>query len=139
MWPTIERTRRRLFGGAADQGDTSAVPVPTDGATSLAVRPDDAALDRGTILTLGRPDLDRLGAALVALLGPATVRPDTPARLEHALGEATAALGHTARVSVERLPAGVTTPEAWQVRLSEADADTVAAIREAIRLGSFVR
>ena len=78
-------------------------------------------------------ELDRLGAALQAFLGPETARPDTPDRLEAALATAVARLGGAGRPRVTRRPPGLYTPEAWQVRLSKIDPAIGEAIRGAAR------
>jgi hypothetical protein len=134
MWPAIHRTRRRL--GLAGDAAPSAPSTPAasgEAGSGGRVTPDDA------LLVLGRPELDRLGNALVTLLGPATVRPDTPARLEAALDAATVRLGGGGRAEVDRRPAGLYTPEAWQVRLTGVEPSIVAAVRDASREGSFRR
>lgn len=129
MWPPFERTRRRLLG---DPG------VPAEGEIDLA-RADGAASAAGpssaddVVLTIGRAELDRLGAALQAFLGPETARPDTPARLEAALATAVERLGGAGRPRVTRQPPGLYTPEAWQVRLSQVDPAIGEAIRGAAR------
>lgn len=129
MWPPFERTRRLLFGepsGAAD-GERD---IPTaDGPVS----PSDPTRADDVVLTIGRVELDRLGAALQAFLGPETARPDTPDRLEAALATAVARLGGAGRPRVTRRPPGLYTPEAWQVRLSKIDPAIGEAIRGAAR------
>jgi hypothetical protein len=127
MWATIERTRRRLlhFGAPTEPPGHAAAPER-----------DDATLGP-TMLTLARPDLDRLGQALQALLGPDIARPDTPDRLEAALAAAVLHLGGVGEPRVNRRPAGLYTPEAWQVHIERADPAVVDAIRRAIREGVF--
>jgi hypothetical protein len=71
------------------------------------------------------------------VLGPGTTRLDTPDRLEAALAEAIAGLGATGRPHVARRPAGLYTPEAWQVQLTAAEPAIEIAIRRAIREGVF--
>lgn len=137
MWPSIARTRDlvwRLVQTRAGPGHDS-TPLPGDAATD-PIRPD-AADD--IVLTLGRTELDRLGIALQDLLGPATTRPDTPARLEAALAAAVAHLGGTGRPSVSRRPPGLTTPEAWQVRLTGIEPAIGEAIRHAAKRATLVR
>ena len=89
------------------------------------------------VIAIGRPEFDRLGAALQAALGPGTTRPDTPNRLEAALADAIVGMGATGETCVERRPAGIYTPEAWQVRLTDAEPAIEIAIRRAIREGVF--
>lgn len=128
MWPTIERTRRRLQGGAAAEPSADAtIVVDGEGGASTTT----------VVLSLGRPEFDRLGQALLARSGPGAVRPDTPARLEAALEVLIAGVGgDRGRVRVVRRPAGLTTPEAWQVRLTDVPPAVVDAIGDAIRGGA---
>ncbi|MEX1172970.1 MAG: hypothetical protein WEG56_10205 [Chloroflexota bacterium] len=130
MWTSLDRTRhrlRRLFEVPAapmavgDPGDEP--PPPAD----------------DVVLTMGRPELDRLGIALQGLLGPTTSRPDTPARLETALEAAVVRMGGSGRPRVTRRPPGLTTPEAWQVRLTNVDPSIGEAIRHAARSSAFAR
>lgn len=134
MWPPLERTRRRLLGDAGIPADgrgdppSSVTPaVPADPMPAVPAPADDV------VLTIGRTELDRLGAALQAFLGPDTARPDTPDRLESALATAVERLGGDGRPRVTRRPPGVYTPEAWQVRLSKVDPAIGEAIRGAAR------
>jgi hypothetical protein len=92
---------------------------------------------RDVVIAIGRPELERLGVALQTVLGPGTARPDTPARLEAALADAIAGLGTTGRIRVARRPAGLYTPEAWQVHLTGAEPAIEVSIRRAIREGVF--
>ena len=89
------------------------------------------------VIAIGRPEFDRLGAALQTILGPGTARPDTPNRLEAALADAIVGLGVTGTTRVERRPAGLYTPEAWQVHLTAPEPAIEIAIRRAIREGVF--
>ena len=100
---------------------------------------DVATSAEAVVLNLGRPDVDRLGAALQALLGPGMTRPDTPGRLEEALAAAVTRLGGDGRPQVTRRPAGLYTPEAWQVRLGAVDPAIAQAIRDAARGTGFGR
>ena len=134
MWSTLDRTYRRLVsvvirpalefgapdGRTAATAPDPAVPPPTD-----------------LVIAIGRPEFDRLGAALQAALGPDTTRLDTPDRLEAALAAAITRLGATGRARVARRPAGLYTPEAWQVHLKDAEPTIEIAIRRAIREGVF--
>jgi hypothetical protein len=128
MWSTFDRTRRRLLRLAPD-------PV-APGATPTAQTQVGAATGE-VVIAIGRPEFDRLGVALQAVLGDGAVRPDTPDLLESALADAIAGLGASGRTRVARRPAGLYTPEAWQVHLTAADPVIETAIRRAIREGVF--
>jgi hypothetical protein len=141
MWPSLARTGRRLLGGSPSADPTAApdrVDPSATGADPLPVE-DAAARTDDLDLTIGRPELDRLAAALQTLLGPGTARPDTPARLEAALAAAVEQLGGSGRPLVTRRPAGLYTPEAWQVRLTQVDPAIGEAIRQAARGAGFAR
>ncbi|CAN5542637.1 hypothetical protein BH20CHL7_BH20CHL7_11330 [soil metagenome] len=133
MWTSLDRTRhrlRRLFEvptASTTVADPVADPVPDH------LPADDI------VLTMGRPELDRLGIALQDLLGPMAARPDTPARLETALDAAVRRLGGSGQPRVTRRPPGLTTPEAWQVRLTNVDPSIGEAIRHAARSSVFAR
>lgn len=143
MWPSIARTGRRLLGVGSPTTDAARPPAPepdprpASGADPAA----DTAPPRvdDLLLTIGRPELDRLGGALQALLGPDTARPDTPARLEAALAAAVERLGGSGRPLVTRRPPGLYTPESWQVRLTQVDPAIGEAIRQAARGAGFAR
>lgn len=126
MWPTLERTRRRILRGLP----------PRDRAIDAGTGAPDAASTEH-IVALGRAELDRLVLALQAMLGPNTARPDTPARLEVALAAAIERLGSPGRPKVERRPHALYTPEAWQLHLTDVDPAVVEAIRRASRDGAF--
>ena len=64
-------------------------------------------------------------------------RPDTPAQLATALSVAIRARGGTVTPRVVRLPAGLSTPEAWEVRFDHIDPRIYDGIRDAIRTGRF--
>lgn len=139
MWSSIDRTRRRLLGTPpADDADRAFAAAEDEARADVEAG---LALDLGddVVLVFGRSELDRLGAALVGLLGPGTARPDTPARLEAALDAAVDALGSSGETFVDRRPAGLYTPEAWQIRFTDVPAATVDAIRDASRDGAFRR
>ena len=131
MWSTLDRTRRRQRRLA---GNTVERPESTDDGHLAAA---DAGPARDVVIAIGRPELERLGVALQTVLGPGTARPDTPARLEAALTDAIAGLGTTGRIRVARRPAGLYTPEAWQVHLTGAGPAIEVSIRRAIREGVF--
>ncbi len=133
MWATLHRTRRRLL-----RVDTPSDPTAPDLAADLGIAPSEPSEPAADIvLAIGRPELDRLGAALQGLLGPEIARPDTPDRLEAALAAAVVRLGGTGHPRVNRRPAGIYTPEAWQVHIEPGDPSIVDAIRRAIREGVF--
>lgn len=141
MWPSLARTGRRLLrveSATPDPLDHAAAPPPDDLDTSPATGEESEIID-DLVLTIGRPELDRLGGALQALLGPGTARPDTPARLEAALAAAVERLGGAGRPLVTRRPPGLYTPEAWQVRLTRVDPAIGEAIRQAARGAGFAR
>lgn len=129
MWSTFDRTRRRLLGVARDR----VAPGTTPANDSTGV----PAATGEVVIAIGRPEFDRLGVALQAVLGSGAVRPDTPDLLEAALADAIAGLGASGRTQVARRPAGLYTPEAWQVHLTAADPVIETAIRRAIREGVF--
>lgn len=133
MWSTFDRTRRRLLGAA--EGPPATDPAPAgDGTTSL----ESGAPTAGeVVIAIGRPELDRLGVALQAVLGAGTARPDTPDRLQSALADASVGLGAIGQTRVARRPAGLYTPEAWQIHLIGAAPVIETAIRRAIREGVF--
>lgn len=122
MWPTIDRARRRLSGALL-----SAVPPSPPAGRPL----------EDMVITLGAVELDQLKAALQLFLGDAVERPDTPARIERALGLLLAHRGAPGKPRVLRRPAGLSTPEAWEIHLDGVDHATAAAVREAGRSGVF--
>jgi hypothetical protein len=135
----LERAYRRLVGVVVRpalefsppmSAATTTGPANTAATSVAGPTPD-------VVIAIGRPEFDRLGAALQAALGPGTTRPDTPARLEAALTDAIAGLGASGRPRVARRPAGLYTPEAWQVQLTDAEPAIETAIRRAIREGVF--
>jgi hypothetical protein len=149
MWPSITRTGRRLLGIAGPSSSPDGRPAADRVAAERTVGthpdpvvdavPADGLVLDDVLLTIGRPELDRLGGALQTLLGPGTARPDTPARLEDALAAAVERLGGSGRPRVTRRPPGLYTPEAWQVRLTRIDPAITDAIRQAARGTGFAR
>jgi hypothetical protein len=128
MWSTFDRTRRRLLGVAEGPPASADDTIETDpGARATGE----------VVIAIGRPEFERLGVALQAILGTGTARPDTPDRLEAALAEAIVGLGAQGHARVARRPAGLYTPEAWQVLLIGAEPVIEIAIRRAIREGVF--
>ena len=132
MWSTFDRTRRRLLGGTAAAPASGAASADDKIGIDAATGPTDEV-----VIAIGRPEFDRLGVALQAFLGTGTARPDTPDRLEAALGAAIVGLGASGHTRVARRPAGLYTPEAWQVHLIGAEPVIEIAIRRAIREGVF--
>jgi hypothetical protein len=129
MWPTIDRARRRLGGGAPEPVESAASTEP---ASAAGRRVEDV------VIVLGQVELDQLRAALQQALGDAVERPNTPARIERALSLLLTRRGAPGRPRVLRRPAGVSTPESWEIHLDGVDRATGAAVREAGRTGSFV-
>jgi len=132
MWSTFDRTRRRLMGVA--EGPSASAAASAD--DTIGIEPVAPATGE-VVIAIGRPEFDRLGVALQAVLGIGTARPDTPDRLEAALADAIVGLGASGRTRVARRPAGLYTPEAWQVHLIGAEPAIEIAIRRAIREGVF--
>ena len=128
MWEPLDRARRRLLG----DGPAEASPAP---AVPGTVASRDAATD--LTFALGRPDLERLIGALAEHAGDET-RPDTPARLQAALARAIGAVSGSGRPTVTRRPAGLYTPETWQIDIADADARTRSTVEQAIRGGGLV-
>ena len=124
MWSRLARARHRLGHDDTTGSLHESAPVTTA---------DPAPAGADVVVSLGKSDVDRLAHALQALLGPGLTRPDTPARLEAALAAAVTELGGDGRPRVVRQPAGVTTPEAWQIRLSGVDPAIADQIRGATR------
>ena len=137
MWPTIDRARRRISGGASTPGSVS----PLEGSSlnalgPVAPMPATRRVEDVVIILVGL-ELDQLGTALQQLLGETAERPDTPARIEHALSMLIAHRGAPGRPRVVRRPAGLSTPESWEIHLERVDRATGDAIRDACRTGMF--
>lgn len=138
MWPTIDRARRRLSGGATEPA------VPTDPAAEPLLDPTAPETAAPTprriedvVIILGSRELDHLRVALQQALGDAVERPNTPARIEIALSLLLAHRGAPGRPRVLRRPAGVSTPESWEIHLDGVDWATGTAVRDAGRTGTF--
>jgi hypothetical protein len=124
---------RRLIGTAGGRLD----PPP---AIDVAAPPErhDADLDHrhDVVLFLGRVEFEQLGAALFEITEGAE-RPASPALLEAALTFAIARRSGFGIPTVSRQPAGLQTPETWQVRLARADGGTRAALVNAAHGRAF--
>ena len=125
MWVTksLDRARRRLLPGS----DVDAGSEPVDAAPSTPDVPDPDALD-DLMVSLPRPDLERLIKGLARSIDPNMPRPDSPALLAGALTTAINRIGGRGRPVVTRSPAGLYTPEYWQIRIEGADGRTRDAI-----------
>lgn len=117
MWVTksLDRARRAIFGSP----DVEPIPL-------AEAAPVDVPCD--VVIAVGRPDLDRLMGALVASLDPHMARPDSPRHLEGTLTTAIQRVGGHGTPVVTRSPAGLYTPEYWQLRVDGADGATRSAL-----------
>jgi hypothetical protein len=84
---------------------------------------------------LNRADLEQLIGSLTQVPGVEPGRPDTPARLEAALRVAIADASGSGSPAVTRRPAGVYTPETWQIEVLGADPRTQLTLERAIQGG----
>ena len=134
MWPTIDRARRRISGDSPAPDPEPEISICAPSAPSAPSAP--VGIE-DVVIVPGGPELEQLLRALQGFLGAAVERPDTPARIERALSGLIASRGGTGRPSVLRRPAGVSTPEAWEIHLDGVDRETSDAIRAATRTGSF--
>jgi hypothetical protein len=132
MWgtKTLERARRHLglsVGPAEDRVGPAEDRVgrgwPTGGlatvATVDATEPDD--VPRTITIAFTRSEKDAFATALAKRLGGDTVRLDSPARVASALVVAIDRAGGQGRPHVVRRPAGLYTPEYWEVSVQAAD------------------
>lgn len=132
MWPPIHRARRRLTGSptaSPESGTAAAEP----GVVAASV---EAELE-AVVISLSGAEMDRLRQALQRLFGGALDRPDTPARIEHALALFLAYVEAPGRPRIMRRPAALSAPESWELRLEATDRATAAAVRDAARTGKF--
>lgn len=141
MWSTIDRARRRL-----DRAVTGTPTQPASGeegefAPETAPEPEAAPpVEReleDTVIVFGPAEIDTLRVALQRALGDAVERPDTPARIERALSLLLADRDAVGRPRVLRRPAGVSTPESWEIHLDGVEHATAIAVRSAGRTGRF--
>ena len=125
MWVTksLDRARRRLLPGA----DVDTAPDASEAAASAPAIPDPDAVD-DLMVSLPRPELERLIKGLARSIDPNMPRPDSPALLAGALTTAINRIGGRGRPLVTRSPAGLYTPEYWQIRIEGADGRTRDAI-----------
>jgi hypothetical protein len=143
MWPSIARARRRIGDvlTSAPANGTAAPGAASDPAAGTATTPATSATAptsalEDVVIVLDGHDLEALQDALATTLDIGD-RPDTPARLGTALSALIRARGGTEVPQVIRLPAGLSTPEAWEIRFDAVEPRTCEAIREATRTGSF--
>jgi len=89
------------------------------------------------VIVFGRADIDRLRHALQTALGDTVDEPNTPARIESALALILSLADSPGRPRVLRRPAGVSTPESWEIHLDGAERGSGMAVRDAGRTGRF--
>ena len=135
MWSTIDRARRRLDRGAS--GTSTPAPDTTSAQEPEPPTPQPPRKLEDVVIVFGPAELDHLRAALEHALGDAVERPDTPARIERALSLLLARRGAPGRPRVLRRPAGVSTPESWEIHLDGVEHATGTAVQGAGRTGRF--
>jgi hypothetical protein len=135
MWSTIGRARRRLDRGGTDT--TPSAPETTAAQSPETPAPSPPRRVEDVVIVFGAAELDHLRVALEDALGDAVDRPDTPARIERALSLLLARRGLPGRPTVLRRPAGVSTPESWEIHLDGVEHAIGAAVRGAGRTGRF--
>jgi hypothetical protein len=133
MWTTIDRARRRLTSVLAT-ADSLDLDQASDDAIAAATP---ARPTEDVVIILGSFQLDQLREALERQLGDAVERPDTPARIELALSILLAQRQAPGKPRVLRRPAGLSTPESWEIHLDGVDRATSRAVRAAGRTGIF--
>jgi hypothetical protein len=134
MWTTIDRARRRLIGSPATGADAKPRKTPGSAAAAAGATPRPV---EDVVIILGSHGIDQLRRALEGDLRDTVERPDTPARLDHALTVYLSERRLTGRPRVLRRPAGLSTPESWEIHLDGVDKATGRAIRAAGRTGTF--
>jgi hypothetical protein len=122
IWQPLARVRRRITRGARRM--------------AVSERPGGGAATDLTF-ALHRADLERLIGALTHVPGVDPGRPDTPARLEAALRIAIAEASGSGSPAVTRRPAGVYTPETWQIDVLGADSATQLMLERALQGGGL--
>jgi hypothetical protein len=120
IWQPLARVRRRFKR-------VTGRPSPSEG---FAGNP-----ARDLSFALNRADLEQLIGSLTQVPGVEPGRPDTPARLEAALRVAIADASGSGSPAVTRRPAGVYTPETWQIEVLGADPRTQLTLERAIQGG----
>ncbi|HEU0236928.1 MAG TPA: hypothetical protein VFR14_10865 [Candidatus Limnocylindrales bacterium] len=119
MWgtKTLDRARRRL--GLTEHP----VPVPESTPPAAPAHRLDPVQARPATISIAftRPEKDAFAAALAGRLGGDTPRLDSPARVASALVVVIDRAGGHGRPHVVRRPAGLYTPEYWQVSIHDAD------------------
>jgi hypothetical protein len=128
------RIVRRLIAKAGARLDASPA-IETGAPPELGDREPDHRDD--VVLFLCREEFEQLGSALRDIIEGAAERPASPALLEAALSVAIARRSGFGTPTVWRQPAGLHTPETWQVRLARADRGTRAALLSAAHGGAF--
>ena len=121
MRQSLARARRRFRGRTT---------------TTASARADDGP-SADLTFALGRVDLERLIGALAGIPGIEPGRPDTPARLQAALQVAIGRAAGRGAPAVTRRPAGVYTPETWQIVVVGADSRTRSTLEHAIQGGGL--
>jgi hypothetical protein len=134
MWPTLDRARRRLTGSASAPDASPGALVPSPDATGTPPTPVVRRVE-DVVIILGSIEVDQLRGALELALGDAVERPDTPARIERALSILLTDRHAPGKAHVLRRPAGLSTPESWEIHLAGVDRATGVAVREASRTG----
>lgn len=135
MWPAIDRVRRLLLQAPAQPAQDD-LEQALDDAAMPPVTP--ARPTEDVVIILGSQGVGHLRNALEDVLGETVERADTPARIERALAMLLTLRGATGKPSVLRRPAGVSTPESWEIHLDGVDRATSRAVRAAGRHGFFV-
>jgi hypothetical protein len=133
MWTTIDRARRRLTSVLASADS----PAPDQASGDAIAVATPARPTEDVVIILGSFQVEQLREALERQLGDAVERPDTPARIEHALSILLAQRQAPGKPRVLRRPAGLSTPESWEIHLDGVDRATSRAVRAAGRTGVF--
>ena len=120
IWQPLARVRRRITRGRRRM--------------ALSERPGGGA-DMDLTFALNRADLERLIGALTHVPGVDPGRPDTPARLEAALRIAIAQASGSGSPAVTHRPAGIYTPETWQIEVLGADRRTQLTLERVLQGG----
>ncbi len=127
----IQRLRLRIPEASLHASESAVHLPPSDGAVALEDPPSDAEY------AFSRADLGGFLDAVRGYVGEDGSRLDSPALLTRALQAIIVRLDGSGTADVRRSPAGLQTPEYWRVHLRGADARTLAAFEQAVRIGSF--